>query len=156
MPADWINRTFGARKALLPFLCWANAIVIGASLIALIWSDPLHNLINVVAADHLPLRAGVLLVAMGLYNVLFLMGRSLSAITIALCANVLFFGAHDFLRATAAGQIVEPHFVAAITRLIFVSLLLRIWLDDYFARAMKMGTDRIFTPRTRHLSVYQR
>lgn len=156
MPADWITRKLGVRKALLPFVGAANAMVLCASLIAFTWSDPLHDLINVVAADHLPLRAGGLLVAMGLYNFLFFSGRKLSAITIALCVHVLYFGAHDFLRATAAGLIVEPHLVAAVVRLIFVSLLLRVWLDDFFARALRLGTDKMFATRSKHASAQQR
>lgn len=156
MSRQWIGQTLGARRPLLRYLAAADIIVIFASTIAFVWSDTLHRLINVDIPAHLPLRATALLGGMAIYNLLFFRRRSLTLITICMSAYVLFFGAHDFLAATAAGAIVEPHLLAVVTRLIFVSLLLRIWLDDFFARHLQIGADKAHAAAPTHFSVQLR
>lgn len=138
---EHVLRRLGARRSLFPTLVGVNSVVLMASVLAFGWRSELEDLVSVQASPKIGLRTCVLIAATLCYNAVFLMGRNLTLISIYLAGHVLFFGAYDFLLATAHGGLVIPHLIAMVVRLVFVTLVLRIWMDDYFGRNFQPGLE---------------
>lgn len=138
---EQVLKGLGERRDLVPTLMGVNFIVFCASVLAFGWRADLEALVSAQASPQIALRTSVLIAATLCYNAVFFSGRNLTLISTYLAGHVLFFGAYDFLLATASGGLVLPHLIAIVIRLVVVTLILRIWMDDYFGRNFQPGLE---------------